>query len=51
MLVLVYLPILLLGPKQTARIKNTGVPLPVLKQVGETIASLPVDFAPHTQIA
>eukprot|EP00029_Vermamoeba_vermiformis_P007267 TRINITY_DN309_c0_g1_i1.p1 TRINITY_DN309_c0_g1~~TRINITY_DN309_c0_g1_i1.p1 ORF type:complete len:1036 (+),score=285.46 TRINITY_DN309_c0_g1_i1:380-3109(+) len=38
------------SPKQTARIKNTGVPLPVLKQVGEIITSVPEGFTPHAQL-
>ena len=38
------------GPDQQARIKNTGVPMETLKEVGALITALPEGFAPHRQV-
>ena len=40
-----------LGPHQTSRIRNTGVPGPLLKEVGAAITALPSSFTPHKAIA
>ncbi|KAI3434698.1 hypothetical protein D9Q98_002760 [Chlorella vulgaris] len=40
-----------MSPHQTSRIRNTGVPIELLKEVGEAITRLPEDFTPHRQIA
>ncbi|KAK9832587.1 hypothetical protein WJX81_001617 [Elliptochloris bilobata] len=38
------------SPNQIARIRNTGVPMNFLKEVGYAITRLPEDFKPHKQI-
>ena len=40
-----------MSPSQHSRIRNTGVPLSLLKEVGETITTIPEGFTPHRQIA
>lgn len=40
-----------MSPHQHSRIRNTGVPMDLLQEVGRTITSLPADFVPHRQIA
>jgi 2-oxoglutarate dehydrogenase E1 component len=40
-----------MSPSQHSRIRNTGVPLSLLKDVGETITRIPEGFTPHRQIA
>ena len=40
-----------MSPSQASRIRNTGVPLDLLKEVGTTITSIPEGFTPHRQIA
>ena len=39
------------GPNQLSRIRNTGVPLDVLKTVGAAVTRLPEGLVPHKQIA
>ena len=40
-----------MSPSQHSRIRNTGVPLSLLKEIGETITTIPEGFTPHRQIA
>lgn len=40
-----------MSPHQHSRIRNTGVSMSLLKEVGATITSLPGDFTPHRAIA
>ncbi len=40
-----------MSPSQHSRIRNTGVPLSLLKELGETITTIPEGFTPHRQIA
>lgn len=39
------------GPNQLSRIRNTGVPMDVLKTVGDAVTKLPDWLTPHKQIA
>jgi 2-oxoglutarate dehydrogenase E1 component len=39
------------GPNQLSRIRNTGVPMDVLKRVGAAVTALPEWLTPHKQIA
>jgi 2-oxoglutarate dehydrogenase E1 component len=39
-----------MSPDQMARIRNTGVPMDFLKEVGTAITQLPDSFSPHRQI-
>ncbi|KAL6785511.1 OGD1 [Auxenochlorella protothecoides x Auxenochlorella symbiontica] len=39
------------SPIQYSRIRNTGVPIDLLKSVGDVITALPASFKPHRQIA
>ena len=36
-----------MSPSQHSRIRNTGVPLSLLKELGETITTIPEGFTPH----
>lgn len=38
------------SPAQLSRIRNTGVPMNILKQVGLAVTELPASFTPHKQI-
>jgi len=38
------------GPNQLARIKDTGVPMDVLKEVGEAVCTLPAELTPHKNV-
>ena len=38
------------GPDQLARIKDTGVPMDVLKEVGEDVCTLPAELTPHKNV-
>lgn len=40
-----------MSPHQHSRIRNTGVPMDLLKDVGMAITTLPEGFTPHRQIA
>lgn len=40
-----------MSPHQHSRIRNTGVPLDVLTEVGKAITTIPQEFNPHRQIA
>lgn len=40
-----------MSPHQHSRIRNTGVPMDLLKEVGYSITTLPSHFHPHRQIA
>lgn len=40
-----------MSPHQHSRIRNTGVPQELLREVGATITAFPPDFSPHRQIA
>ncbi|PRW57990.1 2-oxoglutarate mitochondrial-like isoform B [Chlorella sorokiniana] len=40
-----------MSPSQHSRIRNTGVPMDLLREVGYAITRLPEDFTPHRQIA
>jgi len=40
-----------MSPSQTSRIRNTGVPMDLLKEVGTAITKIPDGFTPHRQIA
>ena len=40
-----------MSPSQASRIRNTGVPISLLKEVGQTITAIPEGFTPHRQIA
>jgi 2-oxoglutarate dehydrogenase E1 component len=40
-----------MSPHQHSRIRNTGVPMSVLKEVGQAITTLPETFSPHRAIA
>lgn len=39
-----------MSPAQLSRIRNTGVKMDILKQVGKSITDLPADFTPHKQV-
>ena len=39
-----------MSPVQHSRIRNTGVPMELLKEVGTTITTIPDSFNPHKQI-
>lgn len=39
-----------MSPSQTSRIRNTGVPMDLLKEVGKAITTIPEGFTPHRQI-
>ena len=40
-----------MSPVQHSRIRNTGVPMELLKEVGTAITTIPENFTPHRQIA
>ena len=38
------------GPDQVARMRNTGVPMEILKRIGKNVTTLPDEFNPHRQV-
>ena len=38
------------GPDQAARMRNTGVPMEILKRIGKNVTTLPDEFNPHRQV-